>query len=161
MPQTDWLAVVYQQFRRELLLTAWTVLRRTDLAEDAVQAAFVRLVRLDGPPAEPKLYVFRSVRNAAIDLAKSRTRRREEELQLGWDAPSAEPELPDADVSMLIAELLERMDNAEREVIELHLHAGLTFREMAELLGEPVPTVASRYRRTLDRLAKDIKVRHE
>jgi hypothetical protein len=59
--------VIYEQFRRELFITAWTVLRRADLAEDAMHSAFVKLAQLGSPPVDPKLYVFRSVRNAAIE----------------------------------------------------------------------------------------------
>jgi len=142
-------------------MTAWTVLRRADLSEDAVHAAFVKLIKLDSTPNDPKLYVFRSVRNAAIDLAKARSRRREEPLSADWDAPRPETEVPNADLLRSMADLLERLDASSREVIELHLHADLTFQEIAELLGEPLPTVASRYRRALDKLGKEIKVRHE
>jgi DNA-directed RNA polymerase specialized sigma24 family protein len=61
----------------------------------------------------------------------------------------------------LVAELLAQLDPAGREVIELHLHAALTFGEIAQVLGEPLPTIASRYRRALDKLGHKIKVRHE
>jgi DNA-directed RNA polymerase specialized sigma24 family protein len=77
---TTWLGAVYQQYRREFFLAAWTVLRKSDLAEDAVHSAFARLVKLSSPPVDPKLFVLRCVRNAAIDLAKARSRRREERL---------------------------------------------------------------------------------
>ena len=79
-------------------------------------------------PADSKLYVFRSVRNAAIDLAKTRSRRREEPLQPDWDGPDAAPATFDAEVSRLVADLLARLDDTSREVIELHLHAGLTLK---------------------------------
>ena len=161
MPPSAWLGVIYEQFRRELFITAWTVLRRTDLAEDAVHSAFVKLVQLRSPPVDPKLYVFRSVRNAAIDLAKAQSRRREEPLQPDWDAPVTTPVPVDAELPRLVAELLQQLDDSSREVIELHLHAALTFEEIARMLGEPLSTVASRYRRALDTLGKEIKVRHE
>jgi RNA polymerase sigma factor (sigma-70 family) len=161
MPQTDWLGDVYLRFRRELFSSAWTVLRQTDLAEDAVQTAFLKLVKLARAPSDPKLYVFRSVRNAAIDLARARSRRREEPIQADWDTACPEPETPDADVLTSIALLLEQLEDPSREVIELHLHASLTFQEIAQVLGEPLPTVASRYRRAVDKLGKEIKVHHE
>jgi RNA polymerase sigma-70 factor, ECF subfamily len=161
MPQTDWLSDMYQRFRRELFTTAWTVLRQVDLSEDAVHTAFVKLVKLASVPSDPKLYVFRSVRNAAIDLAKARLRRREEPMQADWDTSGPEKEDPDAEVLRSIANSLEQLEESSREVIELHLHASLTFQEIAQVLGEPLPTVASRYRRALDKLGKEIKVRHE
>jgi RNA polymerase sigma-70 factor, ECF subfamily len=158
---TDWRVQLYEQFRRELFLTAWTVVRSADRAEDAVHQAFARLVRMERPPNDPKLYVFRAVRNAAIDLLKSAARRREEPLSAEWDPPSPDADPLDPDVLRAIRETIARLDEASRTVIELHLQAGLTFQEIADLLGEPLPTVASRYRRALDKLGKEIKVHHE
>ncbi|HEV3416768.1 MAG TPA: sigma-70 family RNA polymerase sigma factor [Pirellulales bacterium] len=161
MPKSDWLGAIYQRFRQELFITAWTILRRADLAEDAVHSAFIRLMRREFPPIDPKPYVFRSVRNAAIDLAKSRSRRREEPLLPDWDQTELESASPDDDMSRSLSDVLERLDDPSREVIELHLQASLTFQEISQMLSEPLPTVASRYRRALDKLRAEMKVRHE
>jgi RNA polymerase sigma-70 factor (ECF subfamily) len=161
MPHSSWQSTLYQQFRRELFRVAWTVLRRADLAEDAVHAAFVKLVKLESPPADSKLYVFRSVRNAAIDLARTRSRRREQPLLAEWDAANDGSGCADSDLLQCVADALERLDNSGREVIELRLHAALTFKEISQLLGEPLPTVASRYRRAIDKLANEVTVHHE
>src|SRR5688500_1387959 len=107
MLQTAWLGDVYQQYRRELFLAAWTVLRDADLAEDAVHSAFAKLTKLTSPPTDPKLFVFRSVRNAAIDVAKARSRRREEPLPTGWDPASADSPFSDAEPLQSIAALLD------------------------------------------------------
>jgi RNA polymerase sigma-70 factor (ECF subfamily) len=162
---TDWRATLYERFRRELFLTAWTVVRRADLAEDAVHQAFTRLIRMKRPPDEPKLYVFRAVRNAAIDLLKSSERRREEPM-LDIDVPDVSlPDVngrsPEAEISGTVREALARLDEPSRTVIEMHLQAGLTFQETADVLGEPLPTVASRYRRALEKLGKEIQVHHD
>ena len=162
MPPSAWLGEIYEQFRRELFVTAWAVLRRSDLAEDAVHSAFARLVRLPGPPADPKLYVFRSVRNAAIDLARGYAcgGARSPWPEIGMRAGSA-PEIRSAELSGLVAGALERLAAESREVVELHLHAGLTFQEIARMLDEPLPTVTARYYRALEKLGQEIKVRHE
>jgi len=161
MPQTAWLGEIYERFRRELFVTAWSVLRQTDLAEDAVHSAFARLVRLPEPPADPKLYVFRSVRNSAIDLLKARARRREEPLAVDWDAAGPAADAASAELSELVSDALERLASEGREVIELHLQAALTFQEISQMLDEPLPTVTARYYRALEKLGQEIKVRHE
>jgi RNA polymerase sigma-70 factor, ECF subfamily len=159
MSELAWLGAVYERFRRELFITAWAILRQADLAEDAVHTAFARLTKLKSPPAEPRLYVFRAVRNAAIDLARLRSRRHEEPLLANWDAPEEDSASSDEEASLETS--LERLDGASREVIELHLHAALTFQEIAQVLDEPLPTVASRYRRAIDKLQMQLKVHHE
>src|SRR5438874_494723 len=74
MPERSWLDELYRRHRRPLFLVAWNVLHCPDLAEDAVHSAFVRLAGLPNAPHEPKLYAFRAVRNAAVDLTRIRGR---------------------------------------------------------------------------------------
>ncbi len=163
MPERSWVVELYGEHRRALFLTAWNVLRCPSLAEDAVHTAFVRLAELPASPREPKLYAFRAVRNAALDLAKVRDRRREDpfgserltERVQHWPAECA---TGDEELLTALADALEQLDDAGREVVELHLHGGLTFREIATILGEPVPTVASRYRRSLEKLRGILEV---
>jgi RNA polymerase sigma-70 factor (ECF subfamily) len=107
------------------------------------------------------LYALRAVRNSAIDLIKARSRRREVSLPDGWDAASAESIPVDAEVMQSLVKLLDALDPRSREVIELHLHAALTFQEISLVLEEPLSTVASRYRRALEKVGKEMKVRYE
>lgn len=161
MARQAWMAEFYQEYRRPLFLTAWNVLRCHSLAEDAVHSAFARLVGSSTIPREPKLYLFRAVRNAALDAAKARKRRREE---LVCDQPedSWADAAPNADESLIAAaKALDDLDDADREVVELHLHSNLTFHEIAAILEQPLPTVASRYRRALEKLRRMLEVCHE
>jgi DNA-directed RNA polymerase specialized sigma24 family protein len=42
----------------------------------------------------------------------------------------------------------------QREALVVWVYAGLTFEQMAEVLGQPLSTVSWRYRRALDRLGE-------
>jgi len=161
MPDRTWLDELYQQYKRPLFLAAWNILRCSSLAEDAVHSAFVHLAELRKAPRDPKLYAFRAVRNAAIDSARTRARRRE-----GPMAVDAAPEIFEAasgecELSIAVTAALNRLDETAREVVELHLRVGLTFREIASVLEEPLQTVASRYRRALDKLRQSLEVCRE
>ncbi len=158
MPESTWLADLYSDNRRQLFLIAWTVLRRRDLAEDAVQTAFVRLIRLIDPPYDPKLYVFKAIRNAAIDLLSARARRREQSLDSERDLAATQIEEQDTQLQDAAAKAVERLDPGSREVIQLHLQVDLTFQEIADLLVQPLSTVASRYRRALGKLRQQLEV---
>lgn len=161
MPDRNWLDEIYRTNRRPLLLTAWSVLRCQSLAEDAVHSAFARLAGLSHPPAEPKLYAFRAVRNAAIDLSRVRGRRQEQAIT--DDNQSARPAVPEIDdeSTAAVRSALEQLDPRGREVVELHLQGRLTFQEIAVICDEPLPTVASRYRRSLEKLRQLLEVFHE
>jgi RNA polymerase sigma-70 factor (ECF subfamily) len=48
-----------------------------------------------------------------------------------------------------VALALARLTADDRELVELKIYAGLTFREMAQVTGRPQASVATRYRRAL------------
>ena len=161
MPDRDWLEGIYRRHRRPLFLTAWNVLRCPSLAEDAVHSAFVRLAELSVPPGEPKLYAFRAVRNAAIDLARARCRRHEEQISVEENGPQVATQPAEDEALSAVHIALSHLDERAREVVELHLHGRLTFQEIAMLCNEPLQTVASRYRRALEKLRQLLEVYHE
>jgi RNA polymerase sigma-70 factor (ECF subfamily) len=161
MPDPKWLDELYRQYRRPLFLAAWNILRCSSLAEDAVHSAFVRLAELRKAPRDPKLYAFRAVRNAAVDCARTRTRRREEPMPGQTATEAFAPASGDDELLNAVAAALNHLDDPAREVVELHLHSGLTFREIASVLEEPLQTVASRYRRALEKLRQSTEVCRE
>jgi RNA polymerase sigma-70 factor (ECF subfamily) len=156
--ESEWLADLYRDHRRQFLIAACAVLRRQDAAEDAVHAAFVRLVQLREPPRDPKLYAFKAVRNAALDLLSMHQRRREQPLELGAERAASAADAQDKPLLAAAAKALGQLDQNSREVVELHLGADLTFQEIANVLGQPLPTVASRYRRALRKLRQQLEV---
>jgi RNA polymerase sigma-70 factor, ECF subfamily len=52
----------------------------------------------------------------------------------------------------LVAHALQSLSPIEREVVELKIYGGLTFREIAQITDVPLQTVATRYRSALVRL---------
>jgi RNA polymerase sigma-70 factor (ECF subfamily) len=125
-----------------------------EAAADIVQTAFLRAVKsrrrfrgVDNPVA----YMFQIARNQSLRTAK---RRRQDQHTLPAGklfvaARDIQPEREDAEVA---AAALAKLDAADREIIELKVVAGLTFREIAEVAGLPQGTVATRYRRALESL---------
>ncbi len=119
-------------------------------AEDVVQDVFLRLITARTAPANPRAWLFRAVRNAAISRLRSQKRR---------DAREAGP--PDGRSSWFESNVGDRIDAAaaqrvlaalpedQREVVVLRIWGELTLREIAELLDEPVSTVFSRYQAAL------------
>ena len=152
----DWVREMYEQHRTQLFRVAWVVLRRTDLAEDAIHNAFSRIIarppRLNG---NAKAYVLKAVRNAAIDLQRTAVRKDAQSLehceQVGQDTSCQSDENVDA-----VYDALGKLDCGTQEIIHLHIHERMTFREISELIEEPLQTVASRYRRGLGRIRATI-----
>lgn len=114
--------------------------------EDAVQEALLQLVRQPAPPDNLVAWLYRVVRNAAISASrKTRRRRRHETAAAGqaapWFLPSAGDRL-DADEA---ARALESLGSEEREIIVARLWGGLTFQEIAEIVGTSSSSAHRRY----------------
>jgi len=148
---------IYRRHRQGLYTLALSITRDADSAEDAVQEAFARLCRRRGePPARAVPYAFAAVRNAAID----QLRRRPPDRADGHDAsifngsppPGPAAAAADAEITRLLREAVGELPEGDREVVVMRLYANLTFDQMAEALAEPLPTVASRYRRAVRKL---------
>jgi RNA polymerase sigma-70 factor (ECF subfamily) len=122
-------------------------------ADDAVQEALMALMAQPSPPRNPKAWMYRAVRNAAIDAARAteRRRRREQSAAMArgeWFVPDR-----DAMVDAKAAEQALRELNPEhREVVVLRIWGDLAFAEIAELLQLGVSTVHDRYKTALRQL---------
>lgn len=147
---------VYWTHRQGLYTLALAITRCPSLAEDAVQDAFTRLWRSNVRPRSQLVpYVFAAVRNAALDQARARHREAPLPASIynGRPGPSDNPAL-DADDQRRLRDAVDRLPDRERETLVLKVYADLTFEQVADVLDEPLGTVAARYRRALDRLCE-------
>jgi RNA polymerase sigma factor (sigma-70 family) len=120
-------------------------------AEDAVQEALVRLWdgrerwTRDGCVSPALLY--RIVRNVAIDTRRSRHPRSRTFLALSTDLEYKGP-LPDEhamqqELQLRLREALRTLPARRREIFDLARFQGLTYQEIAEVLGLSPQTVAN------------------
>ncbi len=151
-PMTEQLRAFYVEHRQQLFTYALSITRHREAAEDAIHAAFQQLLRRGKCVADLRPYVFRCVRNAALD-AQRRAAVRGDSIFLEPDA-TASTAAPAFNVcsSRELDEKLQTLSPDEREVIVLKIYDGFTFQEIADLRGMPLPTVASWYRRGLEKL---------
>jgi RNA polymerase sigma-70 factor (ECF subfamily) len=47
---------------------------------------------------------------------------------------------------------MDQLSDADREIVELRHHGGMSFKQMADMLGEPVGTLLARHHRALRKL---------
>jgi RNA polymerase sigma-70 factor (ECF subfamily) len=109
-----------------------------------------------------KAWLFRCVRNAAIDHWRSRQLQQRYEQhrrsERGWFKPRVD-DLLDARAA---EEALRRLPDDQREIIVLRLWSGLTLQEAAETTGEAVSTLFSRYQAGLVALRRILEsARHD
>ena len=151
------LAAIYEKYRRSLLALAISITRCPAQAEDAVQEAFAKLCRGgQGDVSDRVAYVFCAVRNAAINQLRRAPREVEqrEDGRFLFDLARPDPrqEMIDRERQRIIAAAVEELGADLREVVILRIYGNLRFAQIAEILNAPVATVATRYRRALERL---------
>lgn len=134
---------------QELKTPVYTVLVRLTgdrhLAEDLLQEVFLKLYRQPVTAEKPRAYVFRMARNLAIDAL------RQKQLCDPLEDHEASGE-PDLSLKLDLERAFARLTVEERQLVALHLSAGLTFREIAGITERPLGTVLWRYRRAIEKL---------
>jgi RNA polymerase sigma-70 factor (ECF subfamily) len=146
---------IYDLVGQRLVRYAYTLTRHHDDAEDAFQAAMVRLARYPLALARadnPWAYFLRMVRNEALRLTQKRAGTCALPIT---DVGTEEAPLLDADeMQRSIRLAVEKLPPNQSEVVVLKIWEGMTFLEIAEVLGESPNTVASRYRYALEKLTR-------
>lgn len=121
--------------------------------EDAVQEAFMELVRQRVAPENLVAWLFRVVRNGAISASRAESRRHRREAAV---AQSRDPWFDAANDRRLdasaAAEALAELPLDQRETIVARLWGGLTLEEVAQLTGTSAATALRRYRAGLEAL---------
>lgn len=126
--------------------------RNAEDAEDALQAAMVRVAlntRLLAEAWHPWAYFLRIVRNEALKITQKR--RADQALSVMIEAWS-EDVAGESDSRQFVRQALQRLPASQAEVVVLKVWEGMTFAEIAEVLGESPNTAASRYRYALEKL---------
>ena len=154
--QTEWGRWLEDQAPKFLLFARQQARSEAD-AKDLVQEAVVEAWQRQGDDAPPPLaLVFATIHRRAIDRARSEVRR------TGREQATIEPEpeswfdtsVEDRELNKFIQDAMNRLSDEYREVITLKVWGDLTFAEIAEALGIPANTAASRYRYGLAELRK-------
>lgn len=144
-----------------LVRYAETISGRREDAEDALQAAMIKLAQHPECLAaadQPWAYFVKMVRNETLKLVQSRrSRSRVVELLRTWASSPRNWFLPDDDWREQVQAAVRRLPSEQAEVVVLKIWEELTFAEIAEIQGESPNTVASRYRYALEKLSRSLQ----
>jgi RNA polymerase sigma-70 factor (ECF subfamily) len=138
--EPDWLAEQFEAHRAHLRAVAHRMLGSRDLADDAVQEAWLRLNRSDTKAIENLGgWLTTVVARVSLDMLRSRTARREEPADHIGNAPAAsDPEdealLADTVGSALLV-VLDSLSPAERLAFVLHDMFAVPFDEIGAIVG--------------------------
>jgi len=167
MDQQDWLAGRFEENRSRLRAVAYRMLGSLSEADDAVQEAWLRLSGSDaGGIDNLPGWLTTVVARICLDTLRSRSSRREEDLPDSTASTSDRGHGLDPEQEAVMAEavgvaalvILDRLAPAERLAFVLHDTFGLSFEEIAPIVGRSATAtrqLASRARRRVQGAASE------
>ena len=154
----DFIEACFRLYEQKMYGVAWHILQDESMAEDAVQDAFLRLIKreitFEDPESEEcKRYILTVIRNTSIDMYRER-QKNQEMLFLTDSIEDLEAETEDSamvprpDITAYIRQLPKKY----RNVVICIAEEELSVRETAVRLGISEATVRKQYERAKKRL---------
>jgi RNA polymerase sigma-70 factor (ECF subfamily) len=153
MPQPVDAALVAELFDRHAAALALYAQQWTSQPDDCVQEALVELAGQPVAPANPVAWLYRLVRNRALNASRA-ARRRSTHEQAAFGVRSTTRVFDDASTRMELVDALEALDAAAREVVVLRVWGQLAWQEIAEVVGGSKSAAQRNYVQALDELRK-------
>jgi RNA polymerase sigma-70 factor (ECF subfamily) len=148
------LADLYDAHAGGLFRHGYALTRSRSDAEDLVQAVFLKLATTGAPllaVRKPGNYLHQILRAAWIDTRRRPAAELEEQADPGAKCPAPESGAA-TEAAIDVTTAVARLPAPQREIVNLHLVEGFSFREAGRITGVSMFTAASRYRVALERL---------
>lgn len=157
----DAFSTIFREHYPGLVVSATRLLGERALAEEIAQDVMLELWRrraaltLSGPV---RAYLQSAVRNRALNrLRQARTAQRGESYVRGPSAsPAADSQAESGELEIAVSRAIAALSEPQREVFEMNRTRGLTYNEIAELLGISVKSVEARMGRALKQLREQL-----
>lgn len=146
-------------YARRVFAMARSRCRRDDLAEEITQSVFATLAsKLPGggytEQGRFESWLFRVTMNRVRDEARRAARHATptDPDVLAASSPARAPSAAESPDLAPLRDAMAALSDADREVVELRHHGGLSFQQIAQVLEEPMGTVLARHHRALRKL---------
>jgi RNA polymerase sigma-70 factor (ECF subfamily) len=151
-------SALFSEHRGSLVDYATGIVGSRAQAEDLVQEAFIRFAPVQRSGAgieQPLAYLYRIVRNLALDSTRRRTlEHRQRAGEPAWWMVPVTPRTPEEELRHRqnverVAQALRELPKETRLAVEMHRLGGYTLQEVADHLGLSVATVHRMVREAL------------
>lgn len=152
------LALLFEKEEGPLLSFAIGLVGRRAIAEDLVQEAFLRLHQVWADVENPRAWLYRSLRNLALNHLRDHRRETEmpEEEPAGDTVPPAE-DMGKMEAAGLVRMLLAELPKEDGELIRLKYQENLKYNEISQRTGLNVGTVGYKLHHLLKSLADSLR----
>ncbi len=150
----DALANLYHHTSTSVYAFTLSILRNPHDAEDVLQDCYLRIYESAGDyrsHGKPMAWIMTIARN----LCMMRLREQSKTATLSetdWNIALSGCYEMDTDDRILLTQCMTLLNDEERKIVTLHAVAGFKHREIASFLDIPLPTVLSKYNRSLKKM---------
>lgn len=130
-----------------------------ETAEDLVQEAFLRLHQHWSEVHQPRPWLYRCLRNLALNHLRQRRHESPLDHTREWESPSANPEqdLGRMEAAGSLRLLISELKDADRRLLEMKYHDGLKYDQIAEHTGQSAGNVGYKLHHLLKGLADSLR----
>lgn len=149
---------IIRLYGRRVYALAFSRCRKADLAEDVTQSVFTTIAAKlgDGYAEQGRFesWLFRIAMNRVRDEIRRLKRHADvvDPVTFRDMHRAPEDERPGEETLERLRGALAELSDADREIIELRHHGQMSFKQMADLLEEPLGTLLARHHRALRKL---------
>jgi RNA polymerase sigma factor (sigma-70 family) len=152
------LAALFETEESGLLRFATGLTKRRTVAEELVQETFLRLHKIWDEVDNPRGWLYRSVRNLALNHLRDHSR----ETELDDSAHPAEGDLPSELLGQMeaigmVKLLLSEMSDEDRRLIRMKYNENLKYRDISQRTGISVGNIGYRLHHLLKGLADTLR----
>jgi len=144
----DALTQLYHETSAGVYAYALSVLKNSQDAEDVLQDCFLKIQSSAGAyrsKGKPMAWIFTITKNLCMDIM----REKKKTAVLSYDSGLS---WADPDDRLVVEACLQILTDEERQIVVLYAVSGIKHREVAEIMGLPLSTVLSKYRRALKKM---------
>ena len=150
---------VFETEESPLLRYAHGLVGQRETAQDLVQEAFLKLHAHWENVANPRAWLFRSIRNLALNHLRDHRRETTSDSSHEWQSDSPDPEqaLGRLETIGTLQLLVSELDPADRTLITLKYHENLKYDQIAQRTGLSVGNVGYKLHHALKNLADSLR----
>lgn len=150
------LADLYKSTSVQIYSFALSMLKNSHDAEDVTHDTYMSIIASAESyenRGKPMAWVFTITRN--LCLMKLRQRNKNADYcEENWESSLAESNELSPEDTVILRMCMEQLSEEELRIVVLHAVSGFKHREIASLLSLPLPTVLSKYSRSVKKLKK-------
>jgi RNA polymerase sigma factor (sigma-70 family) len=151
MPNVD-ATLIAEMFDRHAAALALYASQWSNVPDDCVQEALVELAKQPTSPENPVAWLYRVVRNRALNAARAARRRSNHEQAAAEVRLARQPTQSDPAATAGLNDSLNALDATAREIVVLRVWGALSWQEIADVVGGSKSSAQRNYVQALEQL---------